>query len=276
MKPTKGPPAANLRPRSPGPDASRGKATSTAAAHRAAKPNAPSLPCPTLAKQAKEKAGRSATTPAKVTTGDTPLPVGEIITGNPHAASNMWDMSSTSTKLSRASRATVRRMKREAETQKKRIDGLDATMKAISEKLTTIEGTAQAAESTKGGMVPTVVEGTDVSARGGEAVDISDDVATRTSTDAPGDEERPRVRGRMEAEVTSQRSAQSKTSEQEKEGSSSSDESEGEPMEVTYNIRGEAAGVVIGKAKNTLRLIKERTRCISLEVGATRGTSTDQ
>jgi len=120
-------------------------------------------------------------------------------------------------------------------------------------------------------MVPTVVEGTDVSARGGEALDTSDDVATRTSTDAPGDEERPRARDRISAEVASQRSAKSKTSGREKAGSSSADESEGGPMEVTYDIRGEAAGVVMGKAKNTLWLIKDCTGCISLEIGGDRG-----
>ena len=140
MKPTTGPPAKNLRPRSPGPDASRGKATSTEAAHRAAKPNAPSLTQPALAKKTKGKAGRIKTTPARTKTGDTPLPVGEIITENPHAAGDMGGLSSVSEKVSHASKTSVRRIKREAERQNKRIDDMDATMKAILEKLTTIEG----------------------------------------------------------------------------------------------------------------------------------------
>ena len=166
MKPTTGPPAKNLRPRSPGPDASRGKATSTEAAHRAAKPNAPSLTQPALAKKTKGKAGRIKTTPARTKTGDTPLPVGEIITENPHAAGDMGGLSSVSEKVSHASKTSVRRIKREAERQNKRIDDMDATMKAILEKLTTIEGRTAGGTSrsvregsAKGGRVPTVVGG---------------------------------------------------------------------------------------------------------------------
>jgi hypothetical protein len=44
----------------------------------------------------------------------------------------------------------------------------------------------------------------------------------------------------------------------------------GESMEVTYNIQGDAAGAVIGKARSTLRLIKERTKCIEIDVGGDR------
>ena len=53
--------------------------------------------------------------------------------------------------------------------------------------------------------------------------------------------------------------------------SSSSDEHAGVPMEVTYNIRGDAAGAVIGKAKSTLWLIKDSTKCMMIEVGGNRG-----
>ena len=79
-------------------------------------------------------------------------------------------------------------MKREAEAQKKRIDGLDATMKAILEKLTTMEGTARSAKAAKEGMMPTVVEGTSGGARKEELLDNSDDITTKTGTDAQGDD----------------------------------------------------------------------------------------
>ena len=141
MKPTKGPPAAKLRPCYPGPVVSRGKATSTAATHRAAKLDAPSLLSPAPASKTKEEAGRIATTPFKASVGDTTLPVGEIITENPHTAGDMGDMSSVSEKVSRASNTSVRRMKREAEKRDKHIDGLDALLKKILEKMTALDGT---------------------------------------------------------------------------------------------------------------------------------------
>ena len=51
----------------------------------------------------------------------------------------------------------------------------------------------------------------------------------------------------------------------------SSDESEGEPMEVTYNIPGEATGAVMGKGRTTLHPIKEYTGCIDVNMGGSKG-----
>ena len=94
------------------------------------------------------------------------------------------------------------------------------------------------------------------------------------------------ARGHVDAEVASQRSAQSlfeyrqcqlkgtakykrglaiqqkkvkmttpKKIERARAGSLLSGESEGEPMEVTYNTQGDTAGTVMGKARSTLRLM---------------------
>ena len=79
--PTTVTPATNWRPPSPRPDASRGKATSMAAAHRAARPNAPSRTRSSIAKKGKEKGERISKAPAKVTRADRTVPVEEILRG---------------------------------------------------------------------------------------------------------------------------------------------------------------------------------------------------
>ena len=104
-------------------------------------------------------------------------------------------------------------------------------------------------------------------------METTDVGATRASRDAPGEETKPTTRGHADAEVASQHLAQSlveyrqgqlkgtvkykrglsiqrkkmkmampKKIERACTGLSSSEESEGEPIEVIYNIQGEAAG----------------------------------
>ena len=114
-----------------------------------------------MVKKGKEKAGKIAKAPARVTTVDTPLLAEEIIAENLHAAGTMGDMSSADTRsgtMSRASRASMARMKRDMAKKDKRMDSMDTTLKAILEKLTTTGGTVRATEAMQGGEAPVAAE----------------------------------------------------------------------------------------------------------------------
>jgi hypothetical protein len=209
--------------------------------------------------------------------------------------------------LSRASRASVARMKQDMEKNGERMDSMEAMLHTIMEQLTTGKGEASA-EGTSRDETERKERGTPVAAamvreatRQDESVATTDVGTARESRDAPGEEMRPAARRHIDAESCSQRSAQSlfeykqdqlkaavkykrglaiqrkkvamalpKKIERRRAGSPSSEESEGEPMEVTYNIIGEAAGAVMGKGRSTLRLIIERTGCTDVDVGGHR------
>ena len=171
---------------------------------------------PLTARKRKTKAGKIEKATASVTTADTPLPLEEIIVGNPHAMGDKGDVSSAdmSRTMFRASRAAVARIKRDMEKNGERMDSMEATLNTILERLTpgkgdaTEGGTAWATDAMMGRVAPGTAEGSHDAAQRGDSMVAAGVDATKTSRDAPGEDTQPATQGRVDAEVSSQQSAQ--------------------------------------------------------------------